>query len=109
MSPDMFTPSLDWGTELLTSLWWIAKAWAIAAVATMVVLLLIRRFTPWGRQFWRITSDYFIGRDSVRVWIWLGVLLLSVVTGVRIDVLLSFQGNDLMTSLQVVAQGITGG
>ena len=67
----MFTPTLDWGNELLTSLWWIAKAWVIAAVATMVILWLIHRFTTWGRQFWRITGDYFTGQDSVKVWIWL--------------------------------------
>jgi putative ATP-binding cassette transporter len=108
MNPDMFTPTLDWGNELLTSLWWIAKAWVIAAVATMVILWLIHRFTTWGRQFWRITAGYFTGPDSVKVWIWLSVLLLSVVAGVRIDVLLSYQGNDMMTGLQVVAQGITG-
>jgi len=105
---EMFTPTMDWGNELLPSLWWIAKAWAIAAVSTMVILLLIGRFTAWGRQFWRITGDYFKGSASVPVWIWLAVLLLSVIAGVRIDVLLSFQGNDMMTGLQVVAQGLTG-
>jgi putative ATP-binding cassette transporter len=109
MNADMFTPTLDWGSELLTSLWWIVKAWAIAAVATMVILLLIYRFTTWGKQFWRVTGDYFTGRDSVKVWVWLAVLLLSVVTGVRIDVLLSFQGNDMMTSFQVIAAGLGNG
>ena len=102
----MFTPTLDWGNELLTSLWWIAKAWVIAAVATLVILVLIYRFTVWGRQFWRVTGDYFRGPESVTVWIWLGVLLLSVVAGVRIDVLLSFQGNDMMTSFQSIAAGL---
>ena len=29
---DMFTPTLDWGNELLDIAVWIAKAWAIAAV-----------------------------------------------------------------------------
>ncbi len=109
MNADMFTPTLDWGNELLTSLWWIAKAWVIAAVATMVILALIYRFTTWGKQFWRITGEYFRGRSSVKVWLWLGVLLLSVVTGVRIDVLLSFQGNDMMTSFQVIAAGLGNG
>ena len=28
-----FSPSLDWGGELLHSLVWIGKAWAIAAVS----------------------------------------------------------------------------
>jgi putative ATP-binding cassette transporter len=109
MNADMFTPTLDWGNELLTSLWWIVKAWVIAAVATMVILALIYRFTTWGKQFWRVTDDYFTGRQSVKVWIWLGVLLLSVVTGVRIDVLLSYQGNDMMTSFQVIAAGLGNG
>jgi putative ATP-binding cassette transporter len=109
MNADMFTPTLDWGNELLTSLWWIAKAWVIAAVATMVILVLIGRFTVWGKQFWRITGDYFTGSASVKVWIWLAGLLLSVVTGVRIDVLLSFQGNDMMSSFQVIAAGLGNG
>src|SRR6476646_10638428 len=106
---NMFTPTLDWGNELLTSLWWIAKAWVIAAVATMVILWLIHRFTTWGKQFWRITGDYFTGQDSVKVWIWLAGLLLSVIAGVRIDVLLSYQGNDMMSSFQSVAAGLGNG
>ena len=35
---------------------WIAIAWAIGAVVVLVVLVLMRYFTPWGRQFWRITA-----------------------------------------------------
>jgi vitamin B12/bleomycin/antimicrobial peptide transport system ATP-binding/permease protein len=106
---EMFTPTLDWGNELLTSLVWIAKGWAIAAVCTLIVLVLIYRFTTWGRQYWRITGAYFTGPDSIKVWVWLAGLLLSVVTGVRITVLLSFQGNDMMTSFQVVSAGIGNG
>jgi putative ATP-binding cassette transporter len=102
----MFTPTLDWGSELWTSLIWIARAWAIAAICTLVILVLLARFTKWGRQFWRITGAYFTGPDSVKVWLWLGALLLSVIAGVRLDVLFSFQGNDMMTSFQVVAGGI---
>jgi putative ATP-binding cassette transporter len=106
---EMFHPTLDWGDELLTSLVWIAKGWAIAAIATMLILVLIARYTTWGRQYWRITGAYFTGPESVKVWVWLAVLLLSVIAGVRIDVLLSFQGNDMMTSFQVVAAGIGNG
>jgi putative ATP-binding cassette transporter len=109
MNTDMFTPTLDWGNELLTSVWWIAKAWVMAAVATMVILVLIHRFTTWGKQFWRITGAYYQGPESVKVWGWLAVLLLSVVMGVRIDVLLSFQGNDMMSSFQSIAAGLGNG
>jgi putative ATP-binding cassette transporter len=106
---EMFTPTLDWSSEWLTSLWWIAKGWAIAAVATMAVLVLIGRYTTWGRQFWRVTGEYFTGRSSIRIWVWLGVLLLSVIIGVRIDVLISYYGNDMMTSFQVIAAGLGNG
>jgi len=105
---DMFTPTLDWGHELAASLKWIAEAWSIAAVATLLALTLLVRFTAWGRQFWRITGDYFTGAASVKVWLWLAALLLSVITGVRLSVVFSYQGNDLMTSFQVVASGIAG-
>lgn len=98
---DGFTPSLDWGRELVPSLVWIAEAWAITAVVALAVLVLVARFTVWGRQYWRITGDYFRGRDSVVVWAWLAGLLLSVIISVRINVLLSYQGNDLMEALQV--------
>ncbi len=105
----MFTPTLDWGDELLTSLWWVAKAWVIAAVATMVILVLIGRFTAWGRQFWRVTGAYFTGPSSVKVWLWLAALLLSVIVGVRLSVLFSYQSNDMLTSFQVIASGVGGG
>jgi putative ATP-binding cassette transporter len=105
----MFTPTLDWGNELWTSLWWIAKAWAIAAVSTLVILALIGRFTVWGKQFWRITGPYFTGPSSVKVWLWLAALLLSVIIGVRLDVLFSYQSNDMLSSFQSVASGIGSG
>jgi vitamin B12/bleomycin/antimicrobial peptide transport system ATP-binding/permease protein len=105
----MFTPTLDWGNELWTSLVWIARGWAIAAVCTLAILVLIARYTKWGRQFWRITGAYFSGPYSVKVWLWLAVLLLLVIAGVRLDVLFSYQGNDMLTSLQVVAQGLISG
>ena len=75
----------------------------------MVVLFLLTRFTLWGRQFWRITGAYFTGRSSILVWVWLAGLLLSVIIGVRLTVLFSFQSNDMLTSFQVVAAGIGGG
>ncbi len=105
---EMFTPSMDWGNELLASLVWIAKGWAITAVVTLVILALIGRFTVWGRQFWRITSAYFTGAESVKVWIWLGAILLLVIAGVRLEVLLSFQSNDMLTAFQTVAAGVGG-
>jgi vitamin B12/bleomycin/antimicrobial peptide transport system ATP-binding/permease protein len=106
---EKFTYSLVWSSELVTSLLWIVKAWAISAVVTMVVLVLIGRFTEWGRQFWCITKEYFVGPGSARVWLWLATILLIVIVGVRLDVLFSFQSNDMYSSVQIAVQGVAAG
>ncbi|HPY25881.1 MAG: vitamin B12/bleomycin/antimicrobial peptide transport system ATP-binding/permease protein [Actinomycetota bacterium] len=106
---EMYEPSLDWANELTHSLLWAAKAWAITAPLTVIVLVLLARYTAWGRQFWRVTGGYFRGRDSVRVWAWLGVLLFSTLVAVRLDVLLSYFSNDLYSSLQVAFAGAGAG
>ncbi len=106
---EMFTPSLDWGNEVVASLIWVAKAWAISAVATVAVLALLARFTTWGRQFWRVTGPYFMGRQSIPVWALLGLLLLSVMFSVRMDVLFSYYGNDQYSALQVAFEGASAG
>ncbi|WP_301122886.1 ABC transporter ATP-binding protein/permease [Mycolicibacterium fortuitum] len=103
---DMFTPTLDWGGELLASLQWIAIAWVIAAFCTLAVLTTVGMLTHWGRQFWRITGAYFVGPGSLKVWLWLGTILLSVIAGVRLSVLFSYQGNDMMSGAQVAVQGL---
>ncbi|WP_156689972.1 ABC transporter ATP-binding protein/permease [Mycobacterium sp. Marseille-P9652] len=109
MDPKPFKPSIDWSAALPDSLRWLAIAWVIAAVCLLLVLVAFKFLTPWGRQFWRITRGYFVGRSSVKVWVWLGVLLLSVLTSVRLSVLLSYQGNDLYTALQKAFQGTASG
>jgi putative ATP-binding cassette transporter len=106
---EMFTPSLDWSSEIVASLIWVAKAWAISAVSTLLVLTVIARFTTWGRQYWRITGGYFTGRQSIPVWALLGVLLFSVMFSVRMDVLFSYYGNDQYSALQVAFEGASSG
>jgi putative ATP-binding cassette transporter len=102
-----FTPSIDWGHALADSLRWIAEAWAISAVCVLVVLVVLRYVTRWGRQYWRVTRGYFTGgAHAVGVWLMLGVLLLSVIVAVRLNVLLSYQGNDLSTAVQKAVQGL---
>ncbi|MDI3315795.1 MAG: ABC transporter ATP-binding protein/permease [Mycobacterium sp.] len=110
MGTKPFTPSIDWGHALGDSLWWIAQAWAISAVCVLAVLVALRYATRWGRQYWRITRGYFTGGPhAVGVWLMLGVLLLSVIVAVRLNVLLSYQGNDLSTAVQKAVQGLAMG
>lgn len=109
MGPKPFKPSIDWSAALTDSLRWTAIAWVIGAICLLIVLVVFRFFTPWGRQFWRITRGYFLGRASIKVWVMLGVLLLSVLLAVRLTVLLSYQGNDLYTAVQKAVQGTAAG
>src|SRR3989337_2888340 len=102
---ETFTPSLNWGDELITSALWVAKAWAIGAVSMVLVLALLASFTTWGRQFWHITGDYFKGRQSIPAWALVGVLLLSVMIDVRLGVLFSYQSNDQFSALQAAFEG----
>jgi len=102
---DMYEPSLDWANEIPQSLLWTGKAWLITAVATVIVLVCLARYTTWGRQFWRVTGGYFHGPGSLRVWAWLGLLLFLTLITVRLNVLLSYQANDLYSSLQVAFEG----
>lgn len=102
---ELYEPSLDWANELAQSVLWTARAWLITAVATLVVLVLLARFTTWGRQFWRVSGGYFRGRQSVAVWAGLGALLFLTLISVRLNVLLSYQSNDLYSSLQVAFEG----
>jgi putative ATP-binding cassette transporter len=104
-----YKPSLDWANEIPQSLLWAGKAWLITATVTVIVLMLMSRYTTWGRQFWRVTGGYFRGRSSVGVWVWLAVLLFSTLIAVRLDVLLSYFSNDLYSSLQVAFEGAGAG
>ena len=99
-----FRPSIDWSDEFVNSTLWVLQVWVITAVSLLVVLVLVGRMTEWGRQFWRITGDYFKGRQSAPVWAVVGLLLLSAILVVRINVLLSYYANDLFSALQVTFQ-----
>jgi putative ATP-binding cassette transporter len=99
-----FRPSIDWSHEFVNSTLWVLQVWVITALSLLVLLVLVGRMTEWGRQFWRITGDYFKGRQSAPAWAVVGLLLLSAILVVRINVLLSYYANDLFSALQVTFQ-----
>ena len=91
---------IDWSTEWWRSPVWILGVWVLVLVGfTLLGWLLIRR-TGWGRQFWRLSSMFFVpfsrSWTSMRPILTVALLLLEV----RLSVLLSFQNNELFTSLQ---------
>ena len=99
-----FRPSIDWSHEFVNSTVWVLQVWVITALCLLVLLVVVGRTTEWGRQFWRITGDYFRGRQSAPVWAVVGLLLLSAILVVRINVLISYYANDLFSALQVTFQ-----
>jgi vitamin B12/bleomycin/antimicrobial peptide transport system ATP-binding/permease protein len=109
LGSETFKPSIVWGSELHASLIWVLKAFGISAACVLVVLVLVGRLTVWGRQWWRISGDYFKGRQSLPVWALFAVLLLSTILSVRINVLLSYYSNDLYSALQIAFQGAGSG
>lgn len=109
MDPNTFRPSIDWSSELLNSTTWVLQTFAITAPCVVVLLILVGRLTEWGRQFWRVSGDYFKGQRSLPVYAMLAALLVSTILSVRVSVLLSYYANDVFTSLQVAFQGAASG
>ncbi len=103
---DTFKPSIDWGSEAVRSALWIVATSAISAACVLLIAAALARYSAFGRRFWAITGSYFTGAASVPVWGMLAVLLLSVISSVRINVLLSYYHNDLYSALQTAVQGI---
>jgi vitamin B12/bleomycin/antimicrobial peptide transport system ATP-binding/permease protein len=95
---------IDWSTEWWRSPIWVLGVWVLVMVGFALVGWLLIRRTGWGRQFWRLSSMYFVpfsrSWQGFRPILVVALLLLLTVMSVRLDVLLSFQGNELFTSLQ---------
>ncbi|MGY4100401.1 ABC transporter ATP-binding protein/permease [Nocardia sp. R16R-3T] len=101
--------SRDWSDELAGSARWLLMAFPITVVAFLVVALLLLRITTWGQSFWTVTGGFFTGGTALRAISLVGVLLLSAVASVRVQVLLSYQGNDMYSALQSAAAAIGSG
>ncbi len=95
---------INWSTEWLTSLLWLLRTFALTVVAFVLIAWLLIKRTRWGRQFWRLSRDFFWPKPRPRGW-WrplgaVALLLLATLMDVRLSVLLSFQGNQMYTALQ---------
>jgi vitamin B12/bleomycin/antimicrobial peptide transport system ATP-binding/permease protein len=93
---------VDWSTEWFTSIVWIVSVTLAAAAGTALVGWLLVRSTQWGRQFRRLAFPFFSPRGP-EGWGPLAtalLLLLLTIVGVRLNVLLSYNGNEQLTTLQ---------
>ncbi len=95
---------VDWSTEWWRSPVWVLGVWVLVLVGFMLLGWLLVKRTGWGRQFWRLSSMYFVPYErsfrALKPILTVALLLLLTVISVRLDVLLSFQGNELFTALQ---------
>lgn len=94
--------ALDWSTEWLTSIVWIAAVFVATVLGCAVLAALISRYTRWGRQFRRLAFPYFSPRGDAGWRPLLSVLLVLflAIAAVRLNVLLSYWYNGMYTSLQ---------
>ncbi|WP_433435818.1 ABC transporter ATP-binding protein/permease [Nonomuraea sp. CA-141351] len=96
---------MDWQHQWLTSFTSTAADSGVIVLGGAIAILLLTRYTRWGRQFRRLAFPYFRpGRTwaSWRLLVTLLLLLWLTVLGVRLEVLLSYATNGLFTSLQAM-------
>lgn len=101
--------SRDWANEVVETLKWLVIAFSITAVAFTVIVTLLLRYTQWGRQFWRVSGGFFTGPGAWKTIAFYGLLLLMALFSVRMNVLFTYQGNDLYTALQVGGSALAQG
>jgi putative ATP-binding cassette transporter len=93
---------LDWSSEVFTSIGWIVGVYLATLVGCAALVVPLSRYTRWGRQFRRLAFPYFSPRGDAGWRPLLSVLLvlLLAIMSVRLNVLLSYQGNGMLTALQ---------
>ncbi len=93
---------LDWSSEVLTSTIWIIAVFVATLIGCAVLVVLLSRYTVWGRQFRRLAFPYFSPRGDAGWWPLLSVLLvlLLAIAAVRLSVLFSYYYNGLYTAMQ---------
>jgi putative ATP-binding cassette transporter len=94
--------TVDWSTEWLSSLLWIAVVTVLALLGSAIVLALVTRLTRWGRQFRRLAYPYFAprGGQGLGPLLTLTAVIALTIADVRLSVILSYLVNDLYTALQ---------
>ncbi|MDB5990723.1 MAG: transporter family protein 67 [Herbaspirillum sp.] len=91
---------MDWSHELVASLTWLAESFVISMICLTIGIVLVARFTVWGRQFQRLTWAYFAPWNDKRPLLWLSLIVLLTLFGVRMNVLFSFWYNGFYSALQ---------
>jgi len=95
---------VDWSKELVTSLAWVAQAFALTSIGFGAVGFVLMRYTTWGRQFLRLGWPYLSPRRSWKPALTLALILLLAMFSVRMTVLFSLWYNGFYSALQELDQ-----
>jgi len=91
---------VDWNHQLLGSLLWLGEAFAASLLGLTIAMAGLTRWTGWGRQFTRITWQYFNPTRSKQPLAWLALIVFMTLFGVRMNVLFSFWYNGFYSAMQ---------
>lgn len=91
---------MDWNHELLASLIWVGKAFAISLVLMTLAVLWVCRATEWGRQVKRLAWPTLDPRKHWKPLATLVLIVLLTLMAVRMNVLFSFWYNGAYTAMQ---------
>ncbi|MFN7207780.1 MAG: ABC transporter ATP-binding protein/permease [Burkholderiales bacterium] len=93
---------MNWNQEIVNSVIWLTKAFAITSAGFVVVAWLLAYYTRWGRQFWRLAWPYFTPKRSWKPLLTVALVLLLALFAVRMNVLFSFWSKDFYDAVQAL-------
>lgn len=91
---------MDWNNQLMESLVWLGKAYAISLVLMTLVIMWLARATVWGRQVRRLAWPTLSPQRSWKPLATLALIVLLTLLAVRMNVLFSFWYNGAYTAMQ---------
>ena len=91
---------MEWNHEIIHSVIWLGKAFAISLTGMAASIALLGSFTVWGRQFHRLTWAFFSPRRSRLPLSGLVLIIILTLFSVRMNVLFSFWYNGFYTAMQ---------
>lgn len=92
--------TVDWNNELVASLIWLGKAFALSLLGLSVTIAALSRYTGWGRQVRRLTWSYFMPSRNKLPLVWLAAIVFMTLFAVRVNVLFSFWYNGFYSAMQ---------
>jgi len=91
---------MEWNHEILNSVIWLLKAFAVSLAGMTASIALLGSFTVWGRQFRSLSWAFFSPGRSWLPLAGLASIILMTLFSVRMNVLFSFWYNGFYTAMQ---------